>query len=72
MAAAKLIFCSDQVNPSFFTVTVNVFPVAEVDAPVPPITFYTFNKGTPVPASVINDVGTEGGTGPAVVLIIPA
>jgi hypothetical protein len=53
-----------------------VFPDALVDTPsVPPpgvTTFNTFAAGTAVPESVTKLVGTVGGTGPLVVLIIPA
>lgn len=34
--------------------------------------FTTFAAGTTVPESVTKEVGTEGGTGPVVVLFMPA
>ncbi len=49
-----------------------MLPAPDVDVPVPPNTFSTLAAGTAVPLSVTNDVGTEGGTGPAAELFWPA
>lgn len=60
-------------KPSFTTVIVTVFPAPDVwTVEEPPNTFKILAAGTAVPESVTKLVGTAGGTGPDVVLAIPA
>lgn len=46
-----------------------MLPDPAVEIPGLPITLRMFAAGTAVPESVTNDVGTDGGTGPAAKLL---